>query len=110
MKPILITLAAAAALAAPGLAAASPAVGKAYDARTTPHMFVIDRAGTLVYMGGIDDRATPWMGDARAAEAEVKSAKPYVKLALADIAAGRAVAEPVTRPYGCSVKYKDEAF
>jgi peroxiredoxin len=85
-------------------------VGKAYDARTTPHMFVIDRAGTLVYMGGIDDRATPWMGDARAAEAEVKSAKPYVKLALADIAAGRAVAEPVTRPYGCSVKYKDEAF
>jgi hypothetical protein len=86
------------------------AVGKAYDARTTPHMFVVDKAGTLVYMGGIDDRATSWMGDAKAAEADVRTARPYVKLALADVAAGRKVAEPVTRPYGCSVKYPEVAF
>lgn len=86
------------------------AMGKAYDARTTPHMFVIDKAGTLVYMGGIDDRATPWTGDAGQAQADVKAAKPYVKLALADVAAGRKVAEPVTRPYGCSVKYPEVAF
>jgi len=85
-------------------------LGKAYDARTTPHMFVIDKSGSLVYMGGIDDRATPWTGDVQQAQADVKAAKPYVKVALADVAAGRKVAEPVTRPYGCSVKYPEVAF
>jgi peroxiredoxin len=74
------------------------AMGRAYGAKTTPHMFVIDGAGTLVYMGGIDDRATT-------DPADVQGAENYVRLALTDLAAGRAVSNPATRPYGCSVKY-----
>lgn len=73
-------------------------VGRAYDARTTPHMFVIDRTGKLVYMGGIDDKASP-------DPATLTGATNYVTAALADVKAGRAVAQPATRPYGCSVKY-----
>ena len=73
-------------------------VGRAYGARATPHMFVIDRAGTLVYMGGIDDRPD-------ADPDSLKGAKNYVSAALADVKAGRAVAQAATRPYGCSVKY-----
>jgi glutathione peroxidase-family protein len=73
-------------------------VGKAYDARTTPHMYVVDKAGKLVYMGGIDDKAT-------ANKDDVRFAKNYVTAALADLRAGRAVATPVSKPYGCSVKY-----
>lgn len=73
-------------------------VGKAYDARTTPHMYVIDRTGKLVYMGGIDDKPT-------AAKEDVRFAKNYVTAALGDLRAGRAVATPVSKPYGCSVKY-----
>ncbi|MFN3520911.1 MAG: thioredoxin family protein [Phenylobacterium sp.] len=73
-------------------------VGRAYDAKTTPHMYIIDPAGTLVYTGGIDDRPTP-------DPASLKGAKNYVVAALDDLAAGRPVAEPATRPYGCSVKY-----
>jgi peroxiredoxin len=74
------------------------AMGRAYGAKTTPHMFVIDGAGTLVYMGGIDDRATT-------DPADVEGAENYVRLALTDLAAGKAVSNPATRPYGCSVKY-----
>lgn len=74
-------------------------VGRAYDARTTPHMYIIDPEGTLVYMGGIDDRPTARWSD-------VEGATNYVRLALADMAANRPVAEPVTRAYGCSVKYR----
>lgn len=73
-------------------------MGRAYDARTTPHMYVIDAAGTLVYMGGIDDRPS-------ADRASLEGAHNYVRAALADLAAGRPVAEAVTRPYGCTVKY-----
>ena len=73
-------------------------VGKAYDAKTTPHMYVIDNAGTLVYMGGIDDKATSNVAD-------IKGATNYVTAALGDVKAGRAVAQAVTKPYGCSVKY-----
>ena len=73
-------------------------VGRAYGARTTPHMFIIDRAGRLAYMGGIDDR--PF-----ADPESLKGAKPYVALALADLKAGRPAAMPVTAPYGCSVGY-----
>jgi peroxiredoxin len=73
-------------------------VGRAYEAKTTPHMYVIDKTGRLVYMGGIDDR--PY------AEPEsLKGATNYVTAALADVKAGRPVAKAVTRPYGCSVKY-----
>ena len=73
-------------------------VGRTYGARATPHMFVIDRAGTLVYMGGIDDQPTPDPDS-------LKVAKNYVTEALADVKAGRAVAHAATAPYGCSVKY-----
>lgn len=73
-------------------------VGRAYDAKTTPHMYVVDKAGTLVYMGGIDDQPT-------ADPASLKTAKNYVVAALADVKAGRPVAQAATRPYGCSVKY-----
>lgn len=73
-------------------------VGRAYDARTTPHMFVVDKAGRLVYMGGIDDRASSEL-------ASLKGATNYVAAALADLKAGRPVAQAATRPYGCSVKY-----
>ncbi len=74
------------------------AIGKAYGARTTPHMFVIDANGTLVYMGGIDDKPTTHIAD-------VEGAENYVRLAMANLAAGEPVSTAVTRPYGCSVKY-----
>lgn len=73
-------------------------IGRAYDARTTPHMYVIDSEGTLVFMGGIDDKPT-------ANHASVEGATNYVRAALTALAEGQPVAEPVTRPYGCSVKY-----
>ena len=73
-------------------------VGRAYGARTTPHMYVIDRDGKLAYMGAIDSLPT-------ANPADVGRAQNYVRLALADVAAGKPVATPVTRPYGCTVKY-----
>ena len=73
-------------------------VGRAYDAKTTPHMYVIDKGGKLAYMGGIDDKPT-------ADPASLKGAKNYVAAALADLDAGRPVATPVTRAYGCNVKY-----
>lgn len=76
----------------------SGVVGRAYDARTTPHMYIVDPAGTLVYMGGIDDQ--PF-----ADPESLKTAHNYVVAALADLAAGRPVALAATRPYGCSVKY-----
>jgi len=73
-------------------------VGHLYDARTTPHMFIVDAKGTLVYMGGIDDKATTNPSD-------IKTAKNFVRAALDNIAAGKPVENAVTRPYGCSVKY-----
>lgn len=76
----------------------SGAVGRAYGAKTTPHMYVIDKAGTLVYAGGIDDKPS-------ADPADIPTSKNYIKLALADLAAGKAVATSTSRPYGCSVKY-----
>ncbi len=72
--------------------------GHLYNARTTPHMFIVNADGTLVYMGGIDDKPT-------ANPADVKTAKNYVRAALSEVLAGKPVADAVTRPYGCSVKY-----
>lgn len=72
-------------------------MGRAYGATTTPDMYVIDAAGTLVYMGAIDDDAS--------SRGDPAKANNYVRAALADVAANRPVATPVTRPYGCSVKY-----
>jgi|SRR5579859_334015 len=73
-------------------------IGRAYGARATPHMFIIDGSGRIVYMGGIDNR--PY-----ADPASLKGAKNYVANALADLKAGRPVAEPISPPYGCSVRY-----
>lgn len=74
------------------------AVGKAYGARTTPHMYIINPEGTLMYMGAIDDRPTT-------RHSSVEGATNYVREALAAMESGEAIAEPVTRAYGCSVKY-----
>jgi peroxiredoxin len=73
-------------------------VGHAYGAATTPHMFVIDTSGKIVYEGAIDDDPR---GD-KEAEARVN----YVADALDELLAGKVVSTPETKPYGCSVKYK----
>jgi len=73
-------------------------VGRAYGATNTPHMYVIDKSGLLVYAGAIDDRPTTRPSD-------VPVAHNYVRAALDDMAAGRPVQTPVTRAYGCTVKY-----
>lgn len=73
-------------------------VGKAYDAKTTPHIFVINGEGTLVYNGAIDSK--------RSANAkDIESSENYAKAALAAVKEGKPVATPTTQPYGCSVKY-----
>ena len=74
--------------------------GKRYGAVTTPHMYVIDKAGKLVYAGGIDDKATANKGD-------IPGARNHVLAALGEIKAGKAVSVATSRPYGCSVKYAD---
>ena len=73
-------------------------VGRSYDAKTTPHMFIVNKAGVLVYAGGIDDKPT-------ANPADVKTARNHVLAALAEIKAGKPVSIATSRPYGCSVKY-----
>ena len=73
-------------------------VGRLYGARTTPHMYVIDPQGKLVYVGAIDDKR--W-----ANVEETKSAKNHVRAALGEAMAGKPVAVSATTPYGCSVKY-----
>ena len=73
-------------------------VGRTYDARTTPHMYIIDADGTLVYAGGIDDKPT-------ANQADIKGARNHVLAALAEMKEGKPVSVPTSRPYGCSVKY-----
>lgn len=75
-------------------------VGRAYGAKTTPHMFVIDPKGVLIYNGGIDDKPTP-------DKASLATAKNYVKAALEESMAGKAVSVPTSQPYGCSVKYAE---
>lgn len=73
-------------------------VGKLYGAVTTPHMYVIDPKGTLVYVGAIDDKRS-------SNPADVKTAKNYVRVALGEAMAGKAVSTASTSPYGCTVKY-----
>lgn len=86
--------------AAPAEVLLDPAgtVGRAYDAKTTPHMYIVDKTGKLIYMGGIDDKPS-------SDPASLKGATNYVAAALADVKAGRPVAQAATRPYGCAVKY-----
>ena len=76
------------------------AVGHLYDAKTTPHMFLISPQGTLIYNGAIDDRATTDVSD-------VNAAKNYISAALNEATTGKPVSVPTSRPYGCSVKYSD---
>ncbi len=76
-------------------------LGRLYEAKTTPHMFVIDPNGTLIYDGAIDDRPTTDVSD-------VPGAHNYVDAALTAAMAGQPVQVSVTRPYGCSVKYARE--
>jgi peroxiredoxin len=73
-------------------------VGRLYQAKTTPHLFVIDKDGVLQYRGGIDSIASVDASDISAAE-------PYLKDAMLAVVHGQPVVHPVTRPYGCSVKY-----
>ena len=73
-------------------------VGKAYGAKTTPHMYVIDAKSTLVYAGAIDDIPSTNVYD-------IKTAKSHVAAALAEAKAGKPVTVASTTPYGCSVKY-----
>jgi hypothetical protein len=74
-------------------------IGKAYGARTTPHMYIIDGKGMLVYAGGIDSIPS-------ASAADIPKATNYVKVSLNELASGKPVSNAVTRAYGCSVKYK----
>ncbi len=78
----------------------SGTIGREYGAKTTPHMFVIDPNGKLIYDGAIDDKPTTDTAD-------VKGAKNYVSAALTEAMAGRTVEVASTRPYGCSVKYAE---
>lgn len=73
-------------------------LGRLYQAKTTPHMYVIDPDGKLIYMGGIDDVPS-------ADAADIPEATNYVQLALGEALAGQPVSTPVSKPYGCSIKY-----
>jgi peroxiredoxin len=75
-------------------------VGRAYGAKTTPHMFVIDDKGVLIYAGAIDDNPSSDAADAA-------TAKNYVRAAFGEASAGKPVSTASTAPYGCGVKYKN---
>jgi peroxiredoxin len=75
-------------------------VGKGYGAKTTPHMYLIDASGKLVYQGGIDDKPT-------ADKADIAGARNHLLAALGEVKAGKKVSVAEARPYGCSVKYAD---
>ncbi len=74
-------------------------LGRLYGAKTTPDMRIVNTKGELVYEGAIDDKPT-------SNAADVKTAKNFVRVALAEIKAGKPVSTPFAKPYGCSVKYK----
>ncbi len=86
--------------AAPTAAILDPtgAIGRLYDAKTTPQMFIIDPNGVLIYDGAIDDHPTTETSD-------IKVSKNYVSAALNQAMSGHSVETAYTRPYGCSVKY-----
>ena len=75
-------------------------LGHLYAAKTTPHMFIIDPSGTLIYNGAIDDHPS-------SDQADIAGSKNYVSTALQEAMNGKPVTDAATRPYGCSVKYKD---
>jgi len=73
-------------------------LGHLYGAKTTPHMFIINPDGVLIYDGAIDDKPT-------SDQADIPTSRNYVSLALSEAMAGKPVGTPTSRPYGCSVKY-----
>lgn len=75
-------------------------IGKAFGAKTTPQLYIVNAAGQLAYAGAIDDRPTTSTDD-------VEGARNHVLTALAELKAGKPVSVPTSRPYGCSVKYAD---
>lgn len=77
-------------------------VGKLYGARTTPHMYIVNPAGTLVYAGAIDSNRS-------ANPADIPAATNHVRQALDELLAGKPVSVSSTQPYGCSVKYSSGA-
>jgi peroxiredoxin len=74
-------------------------IGRLYEAKTTPHMFIINPAGFLIYNGALDDKPTPYAED-------IPKSKNYVAAALDESMAGKPVSKATSKPYGCSVKYK----
>jgi len=72
--------------------------GQAYGAKNTPHMFIINPDGKIIYEGAIDSKASANPND-------IPSSTNYVRVALDEALAGKKVSNPTTRPYGCSVKY-----
>ena len=76
--------------------------GRAYGARTTPHMYIVNPQGQLVYAGGIDSIPSSNPDD-------IKKAVNYVKQGLGEALAGKPISAATTRPYGCSIKYKSAA-
>jgi peroxiredoxin len=73
-------------------------IGRLYGAKTTPHMYIIDPEGRLIYNGAIDDRPTSDASD-------IPGSKNYVSTALEEATSGKPVSTPATTPYGCTVKY-----
>jgi peroxiredoxin len=76
--------------------------GRAYGARTTPHMYIVDPQGRLVYAGGIDSIPSSNPDD-------IRKATNYVRQGLGEALAGKPITAATTRPYGCSIKYKSAA-
>lgn len=74
-------------------------VGRAYDARVTPHMYIINAQGVLVYAGGIDSIPS-------ARVADIEKATNYMRQGLGELLAGKPLSTPTSQPYGCSIKYK----
>jgi len=77
-------------------------IARAYGATVTPHMYIVDASGTLVYKGGIDSIVSTNVDD-------IPRATQYVRVALGDVLAGKPVVEASTRPYGCTLKYGTNA-
>jgi peroxiredoxin len=77
----------------------SGSIGHLYDMKTTPHMFVIDKSGALVYDGAIDNKPDP--------QHDPKAARNYVREAVDDLIADKPIEVSQTKPYGCAVKYAD---
>lgn len=77
-------------------------VGRAYGARVTPHMYIVNAEGELVYAGGIDSIPSARLAD-------IEKATNYIRQGLDELLAGQPLSTPTSQPYGCSIKYKDKA-